>query len=102
MSLTLMVTSLKGGVGKTTFASALAYAAAVDSRRAVCVDMDLGSGGLDIALGAENSLGANVIDVFRGEADPKSALVCCGGIPELTLIPSPLEALGTYPDVTPE
>lgn len=102
MSTAIMVTSLKGGVGKTTFASALAYTAAVGSQRTVCVDMDFGSGGLDIALGAENSVGANIIDVFRGRTQPGKALICCGGLPELMLIPSPMTVFGTHPDVTPE
>ena len=101
MSMTIMVTSLKGGVGKTTFASALAFTAARGSQRTVCVDMDFGSGGLDIALGAENSLGANIIDVFRGRAAPDKALICCGSLPELTLISSPMTVFGTHPDVTP-
>ncbi len=102
MSKAIMVTSLKGGVGKTTFASALAYTSALDGQRTVCVDMDFGSGGLDIALGAENALGASIVDVFRGRIGADNALVCCGAMPELTLIPSPMSAFSVHSDVTPE
>ena len=47
----IVVTSLKGGVGKTVLSSSLSYRLAQLGKRALAVDMDLGTGGLDIALG---------------------------------------------------
>ena len=102
MSKAIMVTSFKGGVGKTVFSSALAYAAATSGQRAVGVDMDFESGGLDIALGAENSLGASVLDVLRGSADCERAQICCGGIPELNIISSPMTLFEDLGDITPQ
>lgn len=70
MKQVLMFTSLKGGVGKTSAASALAFALSFFNKRVLCVDLDFGVRGLDLALGAENSCSADVLEVIRTGADP--------------------------------
>lgn len=70
----IVVTSLKGGVGKTVFSAGLAYALAQKGKRVLAVDMDLGTGGLDIALGREDSVLPTLIDLIEGTARPEEAL----------------------------
>ena len=71
----IITTSLKGGVGKTVFSASLAYALSRRGKRVLAVDMDLGTGGLDIALGRENDVAATLLDLLTGSFDPDRALV---------------------------
>ncbi len=60
--------SLKGGVGKTTLTAALSCALSELGSKVLAVDMDFGVRSLDIALGHENSAGADCYDVIMGKA----------------------------------
>lgn len=64
----IMVSSLKGGVGKTTVTAALAYSLAKMGHTTLAVDMDFGVRSLDIALGHENSTSPSCWDVMMGMA----------------------------------
>ncbi|MBR6530545.1 MAG: P-loop NTPase [Clostridia bacterium] len=75
MKRVLMFTSLKGGVGKTTAASAIAFALAFFGKRVLCVDLDFGVRGLDLALGAENNCSADALEVITEGYDPASEAV---------------------------
>lgn len=75
MSKVIMVSSFKGGVGKTTLTAALAVQLAARGKKTVAVDMDFGTRGLDIALGAENLVSGNVLELLRGTATPEEAAV---------------------------
>lgn len=70
MKQVLMFTSLKGGVGKTTAASAIAFALSFFGKKVLCADLDFGVRGLDLALGAENACAADVLEVIQGGYDP--------------------------------
>ena len=70
----IVVTSLKGGVGKTVLSSSLAYESAGRGERVLGVDMDLGTGGLDIALGREDSVIPTFLDLLSGQVQPEDAL----------------------------
>ncbi len=70
----IVVTSLKGGVGKTVLSSSLAYESARRGERVLGVDMDLGTGGLDIALGREDSVIPTFLDLLSGQVQPDQAL----------------------------
>ena len=70
----IAVTSLKGGVGKTVLSASLAYEAAKTGKRVLGVDMDLGTGGLDIALGREDSVIPTFLDLLTGSVSPQEAL----------------------------
>ncbi len=72
-----MIASYKGGVGKTTLSSGLAYVAACHGNRVTALDLDLEFGGLDIALGEENTAGVNVLDVLRGHCSPDEGAIAC-------------------------
>ncbi len=61
------VASIKGGVGKTVVSAGLAFAFASLGARALGVDLDLGAGGLDLALGREDMLLPTLADVIRGD-----------------------------------
>ncbi len=70
----IVVTSLKGGVGKTVCSAGLAYDAARLGKRILAVDMDLGTGGLDIAMGREDTVLPTFIDLLTGKEEPDKAL----------------------------
>ncbi len=70
----IVVTSLKGGVGKTVFSAGLAYTLAQQGKKVLAVDMDLGTGGLDIALGREDSVLPTYLDLLSGVCRPEDAL----------------------------
>ncbi len=71
----IVVTSLKGGVGKTVFSAGLSRALADNGKRVLAVDMDLGTGGLDIALGREDTVSATLLHLLDGSIRPETALV---------------------------
>ena len=75
MSKSFIVTSFKGGVGKTTLSANLASALARRGHRVVAVDCDLESRCLDIVLGLENATLFNICDCIRGTCSIDSALV---------------------------
>ncbi len=70
----IVVTSLKGGVGKTVLSASLANCYAHFGKRILAVDMDLGTGGLDIALGREDSVIPTFLDLLSGAVRAEDAL----------------------------
>jgi septum site-determining protein MinD len=75
MSRRMVVTSGKGGVGKTTFVSTLGIALARMGYKVLLVDMDFGLNNLDVVMGIENKIVYDIIDVLEGKCLPKQALV---------------------------
>lgn len=75
MSKIYIVTSYKGGVGKTTLSANLAMSLAKKGHSVVAVDCDLESRCLDIVLGLENVTLFNVCDVIKGTCTLENALV---------------------------
>ena len=71
----VVVTSLKGGVGKTLFSSGLALESAKAGKRTLAVDMDLGTGGLDIAMGREDAVIPTFLDLALGAVSCERALI---------------------------
>lgn len=71
----IMVTSSKGGVGKTTAVANLSMALALMGKRILAVDLDMGNRCLDLALGLENQALYDISDVLRGSVQPESAAV---------------------------
>ncbi len=70
----IVVTSLKGGVGKTVLSASLSHCLAQSGKSVLAVDMDLGTGGLDIALGREDSVIPTFLDLLSGTVQPQDAL----------------------------
>ena len=75
MSRKIVVTSGKGGVGKTTFVSALGVTLARMGYSTMLIDMDFGLNNLDVLMGIENKIVYDVIDVLEGKCLPQQALV---------------------------
>lgn len=71
----IVITSGKGGVGKTTIVCGLGVTLAQMGYKTLLVDMDFGLNNLDVLMGVENKIVYDLIDVLEGKCSPKSALV---------------------------
>ena len=75
MAEVLVVTSGKGGVGKTTSTAALGAALAQTGRTVVVVDFDVGLRNLDLVMGAERRVVYDLINVANGDVRLQQALI---------------------------
>src|SRR5215212_5204287 len=75
MAKVLVVTSGKGGVGKTTTTAALGAALAQGGQKVVVVDFDVGLRNLDLVMGAERRVVYDLINVIQGDAKLPQALI---------------------------
>ena len=75
MAKVLVVTSGKGGVGKTTSTAALGAALAQGGQKVVVVDFDVGLRNLDLIMGAERRVVYDLINVAQGDAKLPQALI---------------------------
>jgi septum site-determining protein MinD len=75
MSECIVVTSGKGGVGKTTTTANLGVALALQGNRVVVVDADIGLRNLDVILGLENRIVYDLVHAIEGECRLKQALI---------------------------
>ena len=71
----LVVTSGKGGVGKTTSTASLGMALAQAGQKVVVIDFDVGLRNLDLVLGAERRVVFDLVNVVQGEAKLAQALI---------------------------
>lgn len=71
----IVVTSGKGGVGKTTVCASLGRALADMGQRVVLVDGDVGLNNLDVVMGIENKVVFDILDVIEGKCRINQALV---------------------------
>jgi len=84
----LVITSGKGGVGKTTAVANIGTALALLGRRVVMVDTDIGLRNLDVVVGLENRIVYNLVDVVRGRCRLRQALVKDKHLENLFLLPA--------------
>lgn len=89
MCKTFLVTSCKGGVGKSTFAANLSMALASRQKKVVLIDMDLGNRSLDLILGCEDKLVYDISDVCRGTVEYTDALIELGTPRNFSFIGAP-------------
>jgi septum site-determining protein MinD len=82
----IVVTSGKGGVGKTTTTANIGAALAASGARVVLVDADVGLRNLDIVLGLEARVRHHVLDVLEGAVALEDALVTDKRVPSLRLL----------------
>ena len=88
MSEVIVVTSGKGGVGKTTTSANVGTGLAAMGKRVVLIDTDIGLRNLDVVMGLENRIVYNLVDVIEGKCRIKQALIKDKRHPSLYLMPS--------------
>ena len=88
MARKIVITSGKGGVGKTTVTANLGIFLATFGARVVMVDVDFGLNNLDVVMGLENRIVYDVADVLSGRCRSKQALVQDKGRKNLFILPS--------------
>ncbi len=84
----IVVTSGKGGVGKTTATLNIGAALALEGKRVAVVDMDIGLRNLDVVMGLENRIVFTVVDAVKGKCKIKQAAIKDRRIEDLYLIPA--------------
>ena len=88
MARRIVLTSGKGGVGKTTICANLGMSLARMGKRVVLVDVDIGLNNLDVVTGIENKIVFDIVDVIEGKCRVKQALVQDISLPNLYIMPS--------------
>src|SRR5919198_1600913 len=88
MSKVIVVTSGKGGVGKTTSTAALGAALAQAGQKVAVVDFDVGLRNLDLVMGAERRVVFDLINVVQGIAKLPQALIKDKRLENLWLLPA--------------
>jgi septum site-determining protein MinD len=88
MGKVIVVTSGKGGVGKTTSTAALGAALAQRNEKVVVVDFDVGLRNLDLVMGAERRVVYDLINVIQGDAKLAQALIRDKRLETLFLLPA--------------
>lgn len=83
MGKVFLVSSGKGGTGKTMFAVNLGVTLAKGGKRVILLDMDMGLRNLDIYLGMENKVIYNIMDVISGVCRIKKAMIRVDGFENL-------------------
>jgi len=85
-----VITSGKGGVGKSTVTTGLGIALANRGRRVLLIDGDAGLGCLDHMLGVTEQQVFDIADVVSGSVEPVKAVYTCPFIQNLFLLPAPV------------
>ena len=88
MSEVIVVTSGKGGVGKTTTTANIGTGLAKLGKKVVMIDTDTGLRNLDVVLGLENRIVYNLVDVVEGNCRLKQAMIADKRCPNLFLLPT--------------
>jgi septum site-determining protein MinD len=88
MAKVVVVTSGKGGVGKTTSTAALGAALARTGDKVVVIDFDVGLRNLDLVMGAERRVVFDLINVIQGDAKLPQALIRDKRLETLSLLPA--------------
>lgn len=88
MSEVLVVTSGKGGVGKTTTTANVGYGLAILGYSVLLIDTDIGLRNLDVVMGLENRIVYNLVDVIEGNCRAKQAIIKDKSYPHLYLLPA--------------
>ncbi len=84
----IVVTSGKGGVGKTTATANLGAALAKLGEKVAVIDVDVGLRNLDVVMGLEGRVVFDLIDVLEGRARPRQALIRDKRVENLYLLPA--------------
>ncbi|MFO1112685.1 MAG: septum site-determining protein MinD [Rhodospirillales bacterium] len=88
MGKVIVMTSGKGGVGKTTSSAAFAAGLAMKGQRTVVIDFDVGLRNLDLIMGCERRVVFDFINVINGDARLSQALIKDKRIENLSVLPT--------------
>ena len=88
MSEVIVITSGKGGVGKTTTTANIGAGLSLSGKKVVIIDTDLGLRNLDVVMGLENLIVYNLVDVIESKCRLKQALIRDRRYENLYLLPS--------------
>lgn len=84
----IVITSGKGGVGKTTSCANIGTGLAKLGYKVILIDTDIGLRNLDVVMGLENRIVYNLVDVIEGSCRIKQALIKSKDLDNLFLLPS--------------
>ena len=90
MGSVIVITSGKGGTGKTTLTGGIGAGLATLGRSVLCIDADIGLRNLDIALGMTDTVLMDFTDVMEGRCSLDRAAAPHPAIPNLSLLTAPL------------
>lgn len=88
MATIIVITSGKGGVGKTTTSAAISAGLALKGHKTVVIDFDIGLRNLDIIMGCERRVVFDFVNVINREANLNQALIKDKRIPNLYILPA--------------
>lgn len=84
----IVITSGKGGVGKTTTSANIGTGLALEGKKVVVVDTDIGLRNLDVVMGLENRIVYDIVDVVEGTCRLKQGLIKDKKFDNLFLLPA--------------
>ena len=88
MARVIVVTSGKGGVGKTTSSAAIGVGLALKGHKVVLIDFDIGLRNLDLIMGCERRVVYDFVNVINGEATLNQALIKDKRVSTLSILPA--------------
>lgn len=88
MSEVIVITSGKGGVGKTTSTANIGVSLALEGKKVVLIDTDIGLRNLDVVMGVENRIVYDIVNVIEGVCRTKQALIKDKRFEGLFLLPA--------------
>jgi len=88
MSEVIVITSGKGGVGKTTSTANIGAGLALANKKVALIDTDIGLRNLDVVMGLENRIVYDIVDVISGNCRLKQALIRDKRFNNLYLLPA--------------
>ena len=95
MTKIIVVTSGKGGVGKTTTSASIAAGLALRGHKTAVIDFDIGLRNLDLIMGCERRVVYDLINVIQGEATLTQALIKDKNCENLFILPASQPATKT-------